>query len=94
MLTAPDGESALKLYNREYEQIDLVILDLIMPRVSGTHCFEEIKRINPDARVIIASGYSEEGEVQKSLKNRANRFIDKPFNVKRLLRMIREVIDE
>ena len=94
VLMAPDGESALKLYNREYEQIDLVILDLIMPRMSGTHCFEEIRRINPEARVIIASGYSDEGAMRKSLKNRASRFIDKPFNVKGLLRMIREVLDE
>jgi PAS domain S-box-containing protein len=93
VLTAPNGESALKLYNREFDQIDLVILDLIMPKMSGTHCFEEIKSINPEAKVIIASGYSDEGTVHESLKERANRFIDKPFNVKGLLRMIREVLD-
>ena len=94
VLTAPDGESAVKLYGREYERLDLIILDLIMPRMSGTHCFEEIKRINPGALVIIASGYSDDGAMRKPLKNGATRFIDKPFNVKQLLRLIREVLDE
>jgi CheY-like chemotaxis protein len=94
VLTAPDGESAVKLYAREYEKIDLVILDLIMPKMSGSHCFEEIKRINPEARVIIASGYADDGTMRRSLENRATRFIGKPFNVKQLLRMLREVLDE
>ena len=94
VLTAPDGESAVKLYGREYERVDLIILDLIMPKMSGTHCFEEIKRINPGAMVIIASGYSDDGAMRKSLKKGATRFIDKPFNVKQLLRLIREVLDE
>jgi PAS domain S-box-containing protein len=93
VITAPDGESALKLYSREWERIDLIILDLIMPRMSGNLCFEEIMRVNPNARVIIASGYSDNGQMRKSIEGRARGFIGKPFNVKRLLRIIREILD-
>jgi PAS domain S-box-containing protein len=94
VITAPDGESAMKLYNREWERIDLVILDLIMPKMSGNLCFEEIVRVNPNAKVIIASGYSENEQMRQSIGERARGFIGKPFNVKRLLRLIREILDE
>jgi PAS domain S-box-containing protein len=93
VLTAPDGESAVKLFSREWERIDLVILDLIMPKMSGIHCFEEIMGIHPEAKVIIASGYSEEGRVKRSIEEKAAAFISKPFNVKNLLRIIREILD-
>jgi PAS domain S-box-containing protein len=94
VLTAPDGESAVKLYGREHERIDLIILDLIMPKMSGTHCFEEIMRINPQAKVIIASGYSKDKPLSDLLERRSRGFIGKPFNVKQLLRMIRGILDE
>jgi two-component system cell cycle sensor histidine kinase/response regulator CckA len=93
VLTAPDGASAIKLYSSEWERIDLIILDLIMPRMSGTLCFEKIMEINPDAKVIIASGYAENGRMKRSIEKRVRGFIGKPFNVRHLLRAIREILD-
>jgi PAS domain S-box-containing protein len=93
VLTAPDGASAIKLYSSEWERIDLIILDLIMPKMSGTLCFERIMEINPNARVIVASGYAEDGRMKRSIEKRVRGFIGKPFNVRQLLRLIREMLD-
>jgi len=94
VLTAPDGVSAIRMYGREWERIDLIILDLIMPKMSGALCFERIMEINPEARVIIASGYAENGRMKRSIEGRVKGFIGKPFNVRKLLRVIREALDE
>ena len=92
VILARNGHEALDMIREG--TVSAVITDIRMPKMSGTHCFEEIKRINPGAMVIIASGYSDDGAMRKSLKKGATRFIDKPFNVKQLLRLIREVLDE
>ncbi len=60
-MTASNGKEALELYQREGASISLIILDLIMPEMDGRKCLEEILRINPKAKVVIASGYSEAG---------------------------------
>jgi two-component system cell cycle sensor histidine kinase/response regulator CckA len=94
VLLAADGESALELYRREQERIDLVILDLIMPGMGGRKCLEELLRLDPDARVIISSGYSPDGRTQEILQAGAKGFVSKPFRVKEMLRVIREVLDK
>ena len=57
-LSAASGEVALELYRRRQEDIDLVILDLVMPGMAGNRCLEELLRINPEAQVIVASGHT------------------------------------
>ncbi len=91
VLTASDGEAALRLYGKEYERIDLVILDLIMPKMSGGQCFEGILKINPDAKVIIASGYAADQPIKGPLEDRSQCFIGKPFKV--LLKSVRDVLN-
>ena len=94
LLTAADGKSALRLYRQEKDRIDLVILDLIMPGVSGRRCLEKLLEINPAAKIIIASGYSSDGSTEETLKAGASSFIRKPYKMRQILEKVREVLDK
>jgi DNA-binding NtrC family response regulator len=94
VLTAADGESALQLYSKEQKKIDLVILDLIMPGMGGKLCLLELLKINLKAKVAIASGYSPDGPTREILKNGAKGFISKPYDLRQMLKVIREVLDQ
>ena len=61
VVTANDGKEALEIYQRDGNSISLIILDLIMPVMDGKKCLAEILRVNPNARVVLASGHSESG---------------------------------
>ena len=92
VITANDGKEALEIYQREGESISVIILDLIMPVMDGRQCLTEILRVNPNAKVIIASGYSESGLV-KGATTGAKGFVQKPYNMGQLLTKIREILD-
>ncbi len=85
------GEAALEAYAES--DIDLVILDLGMPGMGGKKCLEKLIEIDPDAKVIVASGYLEEGFTRNS-ENRNHAFITKPFKSTKFLKLVREVLDE
>ena len=93
VLTAADGESALQLYREEQEKIDLVILDLIMPGMGGKLCLVELLKIDLEAKVAIASGYSPDGPTKEILQNGAKGFISKPYDLRQMLKVVREVLD-
>ncbi|MCG6944458.1 MAG: PAS domain S-box protein [Deltaproteobacteria bacterium] len=93
VLTASNGENALELYSQERTQIDLVILDLIMPGMGGSKCLEELLNIDPHARVLIASGYSPDGPTKGALDSGAKGFISKPYDTTQLLQLVRKILD-
>ena len=94
VITAGNGREALEIYQRERERIALVILDLIMPEMDGKQCLKEILGVNPKARILIASGYSENGPITRTSLAGAMGFVEKPYNMRKLLETIREVLDE
>ena len=57
-LTAESGEVAIKIFKKDQEKIDLVLLDLVMPGIGGQKCLSELIKIKPDVKVIITSGYT------------------------------------
>ena len=93
-MTSADGESALALFRRERGRIDLIILDLIMPGMGGKRCLEELLKMDPDVKILVASGYSPDGSTSYSLNAGAKGFVSKPYEVKQLLNTVREVLDE
>ncbi|MCG6945707.1 MAG: response regulator [Deltaproteobacteria bacterium] len=93
VITAPDGKSGLNLYGEQQAQIDLVILDLIMPEMGGRKCLEELIKMDPQARVLIASGYALDGPAIEAIKTGARGHISKPYDIKEMLRVIRAVLD-
>jgi two-component system, cell cycle sensor histidine kinase and response regulator CckA len=93
VLTAVDGEKALDIYRSQREGIDLVILDLIMPGMGGGKCLAELLKINPEAKVIISSGYFVNGGEDSPSKG-AKGFIKKPYIFEGMLTEIRRVLDK
>jgi CheY-like chemotaxis protein len=89
---ADRGQAAIALYLEKKDEIDLVILDMIMPGISGGETFDGLVEINPGVKVLLASGYSIEGEAQKILDRGCSGFIQKPFHISSLSRILREVL--
>ncbi len=94
VLSAINGEQALEIYGREKENIGLIILDLIMPIMGGKDCLRKITEIDPQAKVIIASGYSADASANECSGLGAKGFVSKPFRFKELLRQVRKTLDE
>ncbi len=92
ILLASDGTEALKMYRKHRNEIDLVIIDMIMPKMGGKETFLKLKKINPDIRTILASGFSQDSTVQGILRSGVNGFIHKPFTTIELSKKIREVL--
>jgi CheY-like chemotaxis protein len=74
-----NGERAITYYQENWQDIDVILLDLMMPGLSGKEIFKQIRRINADALIIVASGYSLEGEARDLLQMGALSFVQKPF---------------
>jgi DNA-binding NarL/FixJ family response regulator len=71
----------------------LVILDLVMPGMNGKRCLETLIRINPEVKVVVASGYAETESRVDVIRSGARGFIGKPYEVNTLLSAVREVLD-
>ncbi|MBN2844594.1 MAG: response regulator, partial [Deltaproteobacteria bacterium] len=87
------GEEAISLYNEKKGEIDLVILDMIMPGMSGEEIFNRVQAINPRQKVLLSSGYSIDGRARGILERGGEGFIQKPFNLKQLAREVRAILD-
>jgi PAS domain S-box-containing protein len=93
VLTAANGADALKIYGEKGSGIDLVILDMIMPEMSGQETFRRLKSMNPGVRAILSSGYSIDGQARSVLNEGCAAFLQKPFTLASLSEKIREVLD-
>jgi PAS domain S-box-containing protein len=94
VLIARSGKEALELIQKNEQTIGMVILDLIMPDISGGDTYDKLKEINPEIKVMLASGYSIDGQTSEILERGCNGFIQKPFNIKKLSQKIREILDK
>ncbi len=92
VITAHDGKGATEVYRKHQGSIDLVVLDIVMPVMGGSEVFDRLKKINPDIKVLLSSGYSIDGEATKILERGASGFIQKPFNIKQLSQSIYEIL--
>lgn len=88
VITAADGREALDVYRQRQRDISLIILDIVMPQLGGHDCFIELKKINPNVKVIVSSGYSIEGEATRIMKDGALAFLQKPYSLKELKELL------
>jgi PAS domain S-box-containing protein len=86
------GKEAISLYQEKSEQIDLVILDMIMPPMGGEEVFDRIKAIRTNAKVLLASGCNLEDQTNQILKRGCNDFIQKPFSLQQLSQKVEEIL--
>jgi PAS domain S-box-containing protein len=92
VITAANGQEAIAVFKEKGKRISLVILDLIMPVMDGNQCLREILRLDPSARVLIASGYSPDVTIRETLERGAIGFVGKPYNVQQLLKTVRDTL--
>jgi PAS domain S-box-containing protein len=92
VLSALSGQEALEIFRKNSTIIDLVIMDMIMPGMSGGETFDRLKNINQDIKVLLSSGYSLNGQATKILRRGCDGFIQKPFNLNQLAQKIGSII--
>ena len=91
-LMASNSREACQLFKDKYKQIDLVILDMIMPDENGATTYKRLKRINPDVKVLIATGYMKDVYVDEILDDIPNQIIMKPFKLGELTNKIDTIL--
>jgi len=89
---AGGGKEAVEIFSSDAEGFDLVILDMIMPDVSGFHTFELLREKDPEVRVVLCSGYRVDRQATIIMEAGAVGFLQKPFDREDLLREIRRVL--
>ncbi len=94
LIVCKNGDEAVKIYSEYKDDIDMVILDMIMPGMDGGEVFDRLKVIHPDVKVLLSSGYSINGNASKILERGCNGFIQKPFTMEQLSTRVREILDK
>ena len=90
--SAMRGQEAIDLFKRDRGKIDLVIMDMIMPGMSGGETFDRLKKIDPDIKVLLSSGYSINSQAAKILQRGCDGFIQKPFNMNQLAEKVQRIL--
>jgi nitrogen-specific signal transduction histidine kinase/CheY-like chemotaxis protein len=90
---ARDGREGARLFGEMADEIDLVILDLTMPRMSGEEALQKIREIRPDAKVLLTSGYSEQDAVSRFTNDELAGFLQKPYTMIELIEKIRDIVE-
>ncbi|MEW6673561.1 MAG: PAS domain S-box protein [Thermodesulfobacteriota bacterium] len=94
VLAARGGSEALIQYQENRDTINLIILDMIMPGMSGKDTYETLKALNPSVKILLSSGYSLRDQTARILENGCDGFIQKPFSMRDLSRKLREILDQ
>jgi len=94
VLEAKSGQEAVDIYKANKDKIDLVMLDVIMPDMGGGKVYDLLKKVNPDIKVLLCSGYSIDGRSTEILERGCDGFIQKPFDVKKLSGTIRGILEK
>ena len=94
VLLAENGLDAVEIYESNPREIDLVLLDMIMPKAGGHQTFYRLRAIDPEAKVLLSSGFVSESEVHDLLQQGACGFLPKPHRLPTVARVIRQVLDQ
>ncbi len=94
VLEAKNGKEALSVYGKHKDDIDIVIMDMIMPGMGGLELYSKLKENNPAVKVLLSSGYSLNSQAREILNRGCNGFIQKPFNLDQMSQKLRKILDE
>ncbi len=94
VLEAPSGESALDIVKEKGDTLDILVTDVVMPKVDGPALVREVRKTHPDLKVIFISGYTEDAFRKKLGEEEGIHFLPKPFSLKQLAAKVKEVIAE
>jgi CheY-like chemotaxis protein len=93
VITAADGQSGLQLYQAHQDEIDLILLDLSMPVMNGQETFMALRRINPEVRVVLSSGYHQQDAMRYVNQSNVG-FLQKPYTWEGLVTGLRRYLDD
>ncbi len=93
VFSAADGREAVQIYEEHWSEIDVVLLDMNMPRMNGREALMGMKRINPDVRIVISSGYVKYDSLEAMRKDGVVGFIQKPYRLEDLAKALALAID-
>ena len=92
VITACDGREALAIFEDDPDSFSCVVLDLTMPHMDGTETFREMRRVRPDVKVILSSGYNQQDVTDRFIGKKLAGFIQKPYRMGDLLEKLKEVL--
>jgi CheY-like chemotaxis protein len=93
VVVAFDGERGVELYRQQPQDIDLILLDMTMPKMDGVETFAELKKVSADVRVVLSSGYNQQTTEEKFAEQDLAGFIQKPYQLTELTAVMRKVLD-
>ena len=93
-IEAVDGDDAIRVHSEHKGEIDLIILDVVMPGKNGKEALDEITRSRPRVKAIFVSGYTGDVVIDKGIESESVDFLHKPISVTALLAKVREVLDK
>ncbi len=91
VLLANDGLEAVDIYIKKHSEINIVLMDMIMPNMNGMDAFKKMKEINPNCKVIISSGFTRDESMVDLLQNGLSGFIKKPYSINELSKLLNDV---
>jgi PAS domain S-box-containing protein len=94
VFAAQSGQRAVDVVTKLGNEIDLVIIDMIMPGMDGGKTFDRIREIQPEIPVMLSSGYAINGQANEIMRRGCNGFIQKPFNISEFSKQVRRILDE
>ncbi len=92
VITAADGEQAVQIFEQRHQEIKCVLLDLVMPKKSGDQVYMEMKKISSRVKVIMTSGFKQDERVTYALDQGVNAFIQKPYTLENLAKLIAGIL--
>ena len=87
-----DGESGLERYQQMKDEIDLVLIDMIMPGIDGVELFSKLSEVNPSVKVILSSGFPANDQIRELLDNGLSGFLQKPYRKQELSDEVKRVL--
>ncbi len=91
---ASNGLEAIQWYEKQEGNIDLVILDMIMPKMDGVETYKHLKAMNSSLKILISSGYSHDSPSHTDFQNGIEGFVQKPYKIDALTKKVREILDK
>ena len=93
VITAQDGVAGLRYFQRHHDEVALVLLDLTMPKMDGEETFQRLRRLNPDVKVVLSTGFGDLSAKERLVHGGVNGFLQKPYDAQALLECIQAVLE-
>ena len=94
VITANDGMEAVDIFKKHADEINLILMDMTMPRLNGDEAFKQIHQYRSDVKVILSSGYSEQDATQKFSRSALGGFLQKPYRPEDLIIKVKDILAE